>query len=165
MVVSRAETSTHCSGTRELSSAPCNGGYRFSIHFQASSRFATSTGVYRVRQRSDVDIKEKTVCTESEQPHLCHESEGRACECGKGRVHPVSKRNVRYGHDAQISSNRCPGRCGRRRSNEVASEFSRKIFTCTFVLVACVPSISSPTRDPHRAVPDEVQGTADLRRD
>ena len=48
-----------------------------------------------------------------------HVVEGRDCECRKGQVHQVSKRNVWHVNDARTSSNRGIERCGRCRSNEV----------------------------------------------
>ena len=37
-----------------------SGGCRFLIHFQACRRIAAGTGIHRVRQRSDVDLVEKS---------------------------------------------------------------------------------------------------------
>ena len=82
-----------------------DGGYRLSIHFQACSRFATGTGVYHVRQRSDVDLVENSVCIESGQQHFGHVAEGLVTKfpnatCGTSMM-------------LRTSSNRCPERCGR----------------------------------------------------
>ena len=102
---------------------------------QACSHLATGTGVHRVRQRSDGELVEKSACIESERQHFGHVAEGRDCECRKGGVHQVSKRNVRYVNDAQISSNRGIERYGRRRSSEVPPAQSRRNSRGRFSLV------------------------------
>ena len=131
MVASRAETSTLISWY--AGAVEC----RFLIHLQACSRIATGTGVHRVRQRSDVDLVKKSACIESGRQHLGHVAEGRDCECRKGRVHQVSKRNVRYVNDAQTSSNRGTERCGRRRSNEVLHKTPSRVGTLEEDLHLC----------------------------
>ena len=101
-------------------------------------------------------------------------AEGRDYECRKGQVHQVSKRNGRYVNDAQTSSNRGIERAedaAATRSSttrQVASEFSRKIFTCALVLVvACSrlavkshegDSSSSPDSNVTEAVEPRTEG-------
>ena len=60
---------------------------RLPISFEAHSHIAPGTSVHCVRQRSDVDLVEKSACTESGRQHLGHVVEERDRECRKGRVH------------------------------------------------------------------------------
>ena len=81
---------------------------------------ALATTVY-VKEVTLTSLKrvETSACIESGRQHLGHVAEGRDRECRKGRVHQVSKRNVRHVNDAQISANRGSESCRRRRSFEV----------------------------------------------
>ena len=121
-----------------------DGGCCFPIYFRACSRNATGNGVHRVRQRSDVDLVEKSACIESRQ-HLGHVVEGRDCERCKGRVHqvsnatcgttmmfrPASTEALKDAEDAAVTRF--------STTRPVASELSRKILTCAFELVvACI---------------------------
>ena len=74
----------HYSGTRELSSAQCRWREPLFQSTSACSHLAIGTGVHRVRQRSDVDLVEKSACVESGRQHFSHVAEGRDCECRKG---------------------------------------------------------------------------------
>ena len=121
VVTSWAETSTLnflVRGSCRVHSVP--------IYFEARSRIAPGTGVHCVRQRSGVDLVEKSACIENGRQHLGHVAEGRDRECRKGRVHQVFNRSVRNDNDAQTSSNRGTESCRRRRSNEVLHNTPRR---------------------------------------
>ena len=60
-------------GTRELSSAQCRWRVPLSHFFLVNSLLATGIGVHRIRQRSDVDIVEKSACIESGRQYLSYQ--------------------------------------------------------------------------------------------
>ena len=106
-----------------------------------------------------------TITRHRKRTTLGHVAEGRDYECRKGRVQQVSKRNVRYVNarpaptealkDAEDAAATMSS-----TTRPVASELSRKIFTCAFVLVVACSRLAVKSHEGHSSSGSDSNVTA-----